>query len=229
MSSDISGLRIMRWVLVSYGIIGALLFGAAGTLSWPEAWYFILLQCAFSLTLMFWLRDFSPELLKERMIIWKKTAKPWDKKIITLCFVAFVAFFVVPGLDAVRYKWSHMPLVVKFIGFVGLILSTMFSAWVLMVNPYASPRVEIQSDRGHKVITIGPYEYVRHPMYAGAVLWLFSAPLALGSWRGLIPAAIMGALIVARTYLEDKTLRNELPGYVDYAQTVKFRLMPRVW
>jgi protein-S-isoprenylcysteine O-methyltransferase Ste14 len=229
MSTETSCFRLVAWVLACYGVIAILLFGGAGTLSWPEAWYFILFQSCFSLIMMFWLREFSPELLKERMTFWKETSRPWDKAIIISFYVGFVVLFVLPGLDAVRYKWSHMSLALKFFGFAGILLASVFTTWVLMVNPYASPRVEIQSERGHKVITIGPYEYVRHPMYAGVILWLFSVPLALGSWKTLIPAAILALVLVIRTYLEDKTLREELSGYTDYANTVKCRLVPRVW
>ena len=97
------------------------------------------------------------------------------------------------------------------------------------VNPYSSAAVEIQKERGHKVITTGPYRYVRHPMYVGAILWAASIPLALGSLITFIPVMLLCPLIVARTHLEDRTLKEELEGYTDYAETVRNRLIPGVW
>ena len=121
-----------------------------------------------------------------------------------LLIAACAPFFALPGLDAVRYQWSHVPLPLKIIGFVGVVLSYGLIFWVVRTNPYSSAAVEIQEDRGHKVITTGPYEYVRHPMYVGAILGFFSIPLALGSVLTFIPAIILTGLIVVRTYLEDK-------------------------
>ena len=89
--------------------------------------------------------------------------------------------------------------------------------------------VEIQEDRGHEVITTGPYQFVRHPMYVGAILLFFSVPLALGSLTAFIPSIILVALIVVRTYLEDKTLDHELEGYTAYVVPARYRLVPGVW
>ncbi len=146
-----------------------------------------------------------------------------------LLIAAFVPFFALPGLDAIRYQWSHVPLALKIIGFVGILISSGLNFWVMRTNPYSSAVVEVQEDRGHKAITTGPYQYVRHPMYVGFILWFFCMPLALGSLITFIPGIILTALIVVRTYLEDKTLQQELEGYVAYAETVKYRLMPGVW
>ena len=138
-------------------------------------------------------------------------------------------FFVLPGLDAVRYQWSNVPLPLKVIGFVGIVLSYCLIFWVVKTNPFSSAVVEIQEDREHKTITTGPYQYVRHPMYVGAILLFLSVPLALGSLITFVPGIILTALIVVRTYLEDKTLHEELEGYTRYAETVKCRLIPGIW
>lgn len=176
-----------------------------------------------------WLKKNNPELLMVRAELWKRTVRPWDKIVLIFIFAGFLLLFFLPGLDAVRYQWSHVPLPVKIIGFAGIIVSNGLMFWVLKTNPYSSAAVEVQKERGHKVITTGPYRYVRHPMYVGGVLMAISTPLALGSIITFIPVVIMTAAVVVRTCLEDKTLHEELDGYAAYAETVKYRLIPGVW
>ena len=229
MSPEISTARIVIRSVVGLGILCALLFGGAGTIVWPEAWIFLALQVISSVGMVVWMRKHDPELLKERMMLWRRLVKWWDKVILTLLIAGCVPMFALPGLDAVRYRWSHVPLPFEIIGFAGFILSSCLIFWVIKTNPYSSATVEIQKDRGHSVISTGPYHYVRHPMYVGAVLTFFSIPLALGSLFTFIPGMILTALIVVRTYLEDRTLHQELDGYATYAETVKYRLIPGVW
>jgi len=226
---DISTRRIVIQSVVGIGILCALLFGGAGTIAWPEAWLFLFAQVSFSIGIGWWLKKYNPELLQERMDLWKRLVKPWDKTIIVILMASFVPFLILPGLDAVRYQWSHVPLFLKVIGFIGFVLSYGLMFWVLKVNPYSSAAVEIQEDRGHKTITTGPYRYVRHPMYVGAILMVLTIPLALGSLITFIPGIVLSALVVVRTYLEDKTLQQELEGYAAYTQTVKYRLVPGIW
>lgn len=229
MSSEISTKRIVVQSVVGIGITVALLFGGARTVAWPEAWIFLLIQISSSIVMVSWLKKHNPELLQERMDLWKRLAKPWDKAIMILLIAALVPLFVLPGLDAIRYRWSYVPLPLKVFGFGGIVLSYGLIFWVVKTNPYSSAVVEIQEDRGHKTITTGPYKYVRHPMYVGAILLFFSVPLALGSLITFVPSIILTVLIVVRTYLEDKTLHQELEGYTAYAETVKYRLIPGVW
>ena len=101
--------------------------------------------------------------------------------------------------------------------------------WVTATNTYLSRYVRIQDDRGHKVITSGPYHFVRHPMYASNILFFPSIPLLLGSWWAMIPAFMIMGLFTLRTYLEDQTLQVELPGYKEYAQKIRYRLVPGIW
>ncbi|MGO9117743.1 MAG: methyltransferase family protein [Desulfomonilaceae bacterium] len=229
MSSEISTPRLLVQSLVGFGGFCALIFGGAGTIAWTEAWLFILIQSSASTIMVLWLKKHNPELLQERMDLWKRVVKSWDKAIVILLIAASVPFFVLPGLDAIRYRWSYVPLPLKVIGFVGIVLSYGLIFWVLKTNPYSSAAVEIQEDRGHTTITTGPYQYVRHPMYVGAILLIFSIPLALGSLVTFISGVILTALIVARTHLEDKTLHQELNGYTAYAETVKYRVIPGIW
>jgi protein-S-isoprenylcysteine O-methyltransferase Ste14 len=229
MSSQISTLGLIVQSIVWAGILFALPFAGAGTFAWPEGWAYIVMQFSSWTVMTLWLKKNNPELLRVRAELWKRTVKPWDKVILTLIFAGFLTLFFLPGLDAVRYQWSHVPLPPKIIGFVGTVISNGLMFWVLKTNPYSSAAVEVQKERGHRVITTGPYQYVRHPMYVGGILMAVSTPLALGSLVTFIPSIILTVVVVVRTYLEDKTLDQELEGYLAYSETVKYRLIPGVW
>jgi protein-S-isoprenylcysteine O-methyltransferase Ste14 len=210
-------------------IIGAVLFGTAGTFDWPEAWAYIIIQFGWSAGLTVWLWSYDPELLKDRMKFMKKSAKGWDKVITFGSMPFYIAYMVIPGFDAVRYRWSHVPLWVKTICFFLVIASFIWITWVMKENTFLSRHVEIQDERGHKVITTGPYKFVRHPMYFGSAILLPALPVALGSLYALIPVAFCIVIMIIRTYLEDKTLRKELEGYLEYAHKTKYRLLPGIW
>ena len=163
------------------------------------------------------------------MAFLKPTAKAWDKVILLISTIAFIPYLILPGLDGVRFQWSSVPLIVKAVGFIGIILSFMLVFWVMRENTFLSLIVEIQKERGHKVITTGPYQYVRHPMYFGVIVLFFSIPVALGSLWGLIPSGALTLLILIRTVLEDKTLREELEGYNSYTEKVRYKIIPGIW
>lgn len=204
------------------------LFLPAGTLNWPEAWLFLLFYFTVVTGMMIWMKKKSPGLLKERMTR-KKEAKSWDRKFMIAYSFLLVVLLAVPGFDAVRFRWSEVPLIFKVFGFIGYIPGWTFAFWAMKENAYASDIVRIQADRGHTVCTTGPYRYVRHPMYAGNILFLLFFPLALGSLYSFIPAFIIVVLFIIRTSLEDRTLLEELPGYKEYSQKVRYRLLPGVW
>lgn len=206
----------------------AVVFVPAGTLNWPEAWVFLLLYFVFVTAALIWMKKNAPGLLKERMSK-KKDTKSWDKKFFTAYSIFLIALLIVPGLDAVRFGWSEVPLFVRVLGFLGFIPAMGFAFWAMKENAFASDTVRIQKERGHTVCTTGPYRYVRHPMYVGVILFLLCFPIALGSFYTFIPAFINTALFILRTSLEDKTLQEELPGYKEYAQEVRYRLFPGVW
>ena len=163
------------------------------------------------------------------MALLKSSVRGWDKAILSVSAVLCVPYLLLPGLDAVRYQWSSVPLVVKVLGFAGIAAVFLLIAWVMRENTYLSRIVEIQKDRGHTVITTGPYQWVRHPMYVGVIILFVCLPLALGSLWSLIPAVLLITLIVVRTHFEDKTLREELEGYKDYSVKVAHRLVPGIW
>jgi protein-S-isoprenylcysteine O-methyltransferase Ste14 len=159
----------------------------------------------------------------------KKSAKGWDKVMTFVSMPFYIPYLVLPGLDAVRYQWSHVPLWAKVACFIVIVASFLWISWIMKENTYLSRFVEIQEDRGHKVITTGPYKFVRHPMYISAMILMIALPIALGSLYALIPMAFIIVFIIVRTHLEDKTLHRELEGYVEYAQKTKYRMLPGIW
>lgn len=220
--------KIIIKTVVTVLFLFALIFIPAGTLNWPEAWLLLLLYFTFVTGVIIWLKKKSPGLLKERMSP-RKDAKTWDKRIIRVYSLLLIVFFIVPGLDAVRFRWSEIPLFVKALGFIGYFPAIGFAFWAMKENAYSSAVVRIQKERGHTVCTTGPYRFVRHPMYLGVILAIFCLPLSLGSLLTFIPASIIAVLFIIRTSLEDKTLQQELPGYKEYAEKVRYRLLPGVW
>ena len=227
-NKDRSKAKIIIKVIVTIIFLFALIFVPAGTFNWPEAWTFLLLYLVSVTGILIWMKKNAPGLLKERMST-KKKAKSWDKIIIKVYSFLLIVFLIIPGLDAVRFRWSEVPMIVKTLGFIGFIPAMVFAFWAMKENAYASNLVRIQKERGHTVCTTGPYRYVRHPMYVGVILFLLCFPIALGSFYTFIPAFLNTALFILRTSLEDKTLQEELPGYKEYAQEVRYRLFPGVW
>ena len=209
--------------------LGGILFGTAGTFDWPEAWIYIVIQFGWAAALTVYLWSHDPDLLKDRLKFAKKSAKGWDKILTFVSMPFYMAYMVIPGFDAVRYQWSRVPVGIKAVCFLVVIASLPWIVWIMKENTFLSRFVEIQEERGHKVITTGPYKFVRHPMYIGAAILLLALPVALGSLYAIIPAAVTVIFTIIRTFLEDKTLHRELEGYAEYAQRTKYRLLPGIW
>ncbi len=209
-------------------VMDLLLFVPAGRLDWPAAWILSLLYGAFLLAYAVWGTLRAPDLLKERSQV-AENVKVWDKVIMAIYTVLLLATLVLAGLDGGRVGWSQMPVALEVLGLVGTVLSGGLVFGTILTNAYLGRMVRIQEDRGHQVVTGGPYRYVRHPMYVGIVLLFPCMTLFLGSWWALVPASLIAMLFVIRTALEDRTLQAELPGYAEYAQRVRYRLLPGVW
>lgn len=142
----------------------------------------------------------------------------------------YFAFLIVACLDAGRFGWTGgLPWWLYALSIALFIVGQAIFLWAKVTNRYFSSVVRIQTDRGQTVCEDGPYRHVRHPGYAGSLIWTIVSPLMLGSVWALIPSVIAAALLVIRTRLEDDTLKKELPGYVEYASRVKYRLVPGVW
>jgi protein-S-isoprenylcysteine O-methyltransferase Ste14 len=142
---------------------------------------------------------------------------------------AFLAIYVTAGFDAVRFEWSTMPLWLWPLGLALWLAGYALFTWSMGVNPFFEKTVRIQTERGHRVIDTGPYRFVRHPGYLGFFGWGLSTPLLLGSWWAFLPALLSMVSLVIRTALEDRTLREELAGYREYASKVRYRLIPGIW
>lgn len=227
------GVKIEQLAIRTIGtavVFSVALFLPAGTLNWPAAWAFLALFFTFSIALSVWLLRFNPELLAERLTgIGKPDQKTWDKVLLAITAVAFFAWLAVMGLDAVRFGWSHVPAWLHGLGTLLLLISFYIFYLTFRENPYLSPAVRIQSDRGQKVVSTGPYLWVRHPMYAGFVIFAFGTALMLGSMYGLLGALVLIGIVARRAVLEECVLRDELKGYGDYMTQVKYRLIPHVW
>ncbi len=205
------------------------LFGGAGTLIWREAWLYLASHTLAGISIAIWLRKNNADLLRERLNFWKPAEDPKDKAILFLGVPLYFIFLLTPGIDAVRWQYSDVPEPVRAIAFGVLVISYMISFRVIKENAFLTRTIEIQHERGHRVVTTGPYSIVRHPLYSTGLLFLVSLSITLGSWLALIPAAGLAILLVVRIHIEEKILCEGLKGYEEYMKVVRFRLLPGVW
>jgi protein-S-isoprenylcysteine O-methyltransferase Ste14 len=210
--------------------MAVLLFVPAGTLNWTGAWIFMVETTLVGIAFGLWLARHDPALLKERLRLpIQKEQSNQDKVVTGLLLLFYFAWFAFMGLDAVRFKWSTVPAWLQVPGALGVLLGCYIAYLTLRENSFAAPVVKIQRERAQKVVTTGPYRYVRHPMYGGMIFYLFSTPLLLGSCWGLLWGLGLLGLFALRILVEERTLRAELPGYNEYAERVRYRLIPLVW
>lgn len=205
-------------------MVGLLIFLPAGTLSYPYGWLLIGLLFGPMLIAGFVMLAKSPEFLKKRLDAKEKQAA--QKGVVAFSGLMFVAGFVVAGLDF-RFGWSDMPTWVVITASVLFLVAYALYAEVMRENAYLSRTIKVEE--GQTVVDIGMYGVVRHPMYAVTILLFLMIPMVLGSWYALIAFAFYPAAIVVRLKDEEKLLTRELPGYADYKQKVKYRLVPFIW
>lgn len=226
-SVQIPILRRFVPVVFSVAITSVCLFGSVGRLDWLNAWVLLGLNFVASIvtTALLWR---NPELLAERSNM--KAGKSWDKAIVGIVvLLGPMATWITAGLDT-RFHWSDgMPPLAFIVGVVVAVLAAALIAWAMRSNKFFSSVVRIQKDRGHVVVTGGPYRFVRHPGYTGMSVFTLATPLILNSRWAFAPAMATAATAVLRTALEDRTLHNELDGYADYARRVKYKLVPVIW
>ena len=222
-------MKALVWTVVSFLIIALALFLPAGTVLWPAGWVFLILLLGFTLVNIGLLFTSNPGLLEERLSLSQPNQKTWDKALMPLYYLLCLAWAILMPLDAVRFHWSHMPLFLQIVGAIALVCSFPLMILTFRENAFLSPTVRIQQERGQTVISTGPYHYVRHPLYASALLFFLGTPLLLGSWYGLLFAPVLIAGMAVRAILEERMLREELPGYDAYMAQVKYRLIPYVW
>ncbi|MET4202806.1 isoprenylcysteine carboxylmethyltransferase family protein [Bradyrhizobium sp. LA6.12] len=209
--------------------MSALLFACAGTMHWPSAWVFLATCALLGPLCGWWLYRVDPALLAERLRpVLQRDQPAADKAFMIVFVIAMLAWLAAMGLDR-RTQSSDMPVALQALGLVLFVLSTLFILWVFRENSFAAPVVKLQADRAQRVVSTGPYAHVRHPMYSGMILFFAGVPLLLGSWWGLVMAPVIVVLFAVRIGIEERTLREGLPGYSDYMTRVRYRLLPGVW
>jgi len=223
-----SKVRVAVQMAAMIVVWGAALFGSAGRVDWPRGWFHYCLTNAGMIAGMLIVRRYNPGLWTERAKKHEGT-KRFDKIFIRLHAPTIFLLPVVAGLDAVRFGWAPLPLWAMYPGLVLFGAGTSLVTWSAAVNPHLERMVRIQTDRGHRVICDGPYRFVRHPMYLGVILGNAAAPLILGSGWAFAVAFYDIVLFAWRAALEDRTLRAELPGYAEFTQQTRYRLVPGLW
>ena len=224
-------MKAAYWInsIVSMLLYSTLIFLGAGTIYWSRGWLYIGSMALLSIVTLSVLVD-KPRLLKERFELpFQKGQKTWDKVFHMIFLPLYFLWLPLNGIDAVRFQWSHMPLLINVLGAAGLGLSFSIFREVFKVNPFAIVVVKNQKQQGQHVITTGPYAYVRHPMYTGAILLFSCGSLLMGSWCGFAISVIIAILYTIRSIMEDESLQQELDGYRDYQAKVKYRLVPKIW
>jgi protein-S-isoprenylcysteine O-methyltransferase Ste14 len=221
-----SAITSVAWICV----LGAALFVPAGTIDWRGAWIFLVEMVLFSGATVAWLAKYDPALLKERLSspIQKGQTKR-DKVFMLTMIVIWHGWMVLMALDVRRWHLSEAPDWVMYTGAGLIALGFLVVLRTFRENSFAAPVIKIQEERGHKVIDTGPYALVRHPMYAGAFLYLLGTPLVLGSRVGLALLPFVMGLLIVRIRIEEAALRKGLPGYNEYTMRVRYRLLPRIW
>lgn len=203
-------------------LFGATLFLAAGRFDLPWFWAYVLTLPAIGLTLG---RFIDRDLVRERM---RPGPGGVDRALRWFASPFLLVHLVLAGLDA-RYSWSSVPPAARAAAYVGFAAAFLLATWAMVVNRFFSPVVRVQTERGHEVVSSGPYRWIRHPGYAATVLGFPWGGLVLGSWWALLPMLPVVVLILRRTLIEDRYLHANLPGYRAYAARVRWRILPGLW
>ena len=225
----VTSLAFRAWLSLAVlaAIMGALLFGCAGTLRFWHAWVYLFLFFALSAVITLDLLRHDPALLQRRLKGGPTAeARPLQRVIMLGASLGFIGLLVVPALDF-RYCWSSVPLSGVVLGDVLFVVGFGLIGRVYRENTYTSATIQVVA--GQRLIDTGPYAVVRHPMYASALLYLIGTPLALGSYWGFLALAFMLPFLLWRLVDEERLLSRELPGYAAYEARVRYRLIPGVW
>lgn len=215
---------------VRFTLVGAIgFFVAAGRVDLPRGWFYFGFAMAGAIAgaLINW--KLTPELANARGNL-RKGTKPWDIAFLLVYSLAgVIGLPIVAGLDVGRYEWSRLGAAFIVPGIILYATGFVLIYWAMIVNRHFEVFVRIQTERDHKVVSDGPYRFVRHPGYVGIILAVPAPSFILGSAYALIPAAIVVAAVIFRTAMEDRMLQRELTGYAEFAQKTRYRLMPGVW
>jgi protein-S-isoprenylcysteine O-methyltransferase Ste14 len=210
-------------------VLAAVLLLVSGRYDWYRAWIYVLVLMGGQTAVGVALARHAPDLLRERSRV-RENTKPWDRWMVALVgVVGPLAMWVTAALEARRCWPLPVPPVASAASVAVCLAGVVFTGRAMLANRFFATTVRIQEERGHQVVSAGPYAVVRHPGYSGALLFSLASPAALGSVWALLPAVLTAAVLVLRTALEDRTLQKELAGYAEYAARVRWRLAPGLW
>ncbi len=215
--------RLFQWTVASI-LFGALIFALAGRADLPTYWAYILVSVGMGLWIAL---SIDKGLAAER-------ARPGPGGVDHFTWHFSTGFFalhwIIAPLDVGRFHWSDtIPFPFQLFGLIVFALFGGLTIWAVVVNRFFSPVVRLQEDRGHHLVTLGPYKFIRHPGYLGMVISVPASGLALGSWWAMLPAVGYALIILRRAAIEDRFLRRHLNGYDGYADAVRYRLLPGLW
>jgi protein-S-isoprenylcysteine O-methyltransferase Ste14 len=221
--------KVISQCMLTAVVVGVMLFLPAGTWKYWQGWIFLGLLMIPMVAASIYFSERDPQLVERRLQSKEKVGE--QKLIMKFAKLIFLAAFLIPGFDF-RFGWSRrtfggVPVWLMILSGVIALAGYLLTYWVMGTNSYASRIIQVEKDQ--RVISIGPYRIVRHPMYLGGVISILFAPLALGSYWALPGFALVIPVIVLRLLNEEKILRQELPGYSEYCQSTRFRLIPLVW
>lgn len=207
----------------------AVFFLSAGRIDLPRAWFFFGFNFVSLFFNMVIFLKFNPEVISARSEMIRGEMKWWDKLFGVFYSIFLLMMFIVCGLDVGRFQLSSPGVEFLAVGLVFFFVGWVFVVWAMVENKFFETTARVQKERGHRVVSTGPYAIVRHPGYVGMILFYGCTPFILGSFYGLIPALLLSVALVFRTYFEDRMLYEELPGYKEYMKKVRYRLVPFVW
>lgn len=209
----------------------AAFFALAGDLYWIEGWIYNILFFMLFSAIILYLYYKDPALLDERFRPQGSIGqKEWDKYFVTALLTLYSAWFIIIPLDARRFGWSaDFPIWLEALGGIMLLICFYFYFRSFADNPFLAPTIRIQQEKNQYVVSTGVYCIVRHPMYLGSILMFIGIPLLLGSLYGIFLGTILSLLLIPRIFGEEKMLEEELQGYKEYEQKVKYRLIPFIW
>jgi protein-S-isoprenylcysteine O-methyltransferase Ste14 len=214
--------KVLLLSLLMPAMVGVIVFLTAGRVDLPGVWAVLGVLTVFCLVMA---ACAERDLIRERTTPGQGERDRVTRPVGT---ALLLAHWVLAGLDA-RFEWSRIPLEVQIAGAVGYAVTMVFLFWTVRTNRFYSSAVRVQTDRGHRVVDGGPYRFVRHPGYAATLAGVFAGGLALGSWLALVPLVVCAGLFVRRILIEEDMLRRELPGYAEYAERVRSRLIAGVF
>jgi protein-S-isoprenylcysteine O-methyltransferase Ste14 len=225
------GVNLLIRLVLMAAVGPVILMFAAGDVGWGMGWVFAAFSFGYTLLSRLLVFRRNPDLIAERADSLKKSnVEPWDRALVVVAgLVLPTAMVLLAGLDR-RFRWSpDFPVWIQAGAYLPMVLGAALAQWAVMENAFFSAVVRIQDDRGQTVVTTGPYRWIRHPGYAGGMLFTLFMPLALGSLWAFVPVFFSLVLTVVRTRFEDRTLTRKLPGYAEYAGRTRYRLIPGLW